>query len=391
MMFVEDEKTINQRVGRKLKDLRRAYGLKAKDLAARSGISQSLLSKIEHGQAAISIAVLSRLGGVLGRPISYFFQLDEEIPKVLGTMTTVPGPENRGLEFFAREVERRSEGRIWLIPLKATQLDSSVNNVRLLEQGLIDLFIEEMTFFHHLAPAVNIMALPYSFQSEAHLEAFLTGDFFEAQIKQRIKAAGLRFINRRWNWRRGLERVLLSSRPITRPEQVKGLKVRVPAVPVLISFWRAMGAEPVVIPWPQVKAAWLKAEIDLLPTHKAHLFPLGFCQRGRYVSCLGDLPPALPVVVNETKYKALPPTVQKALEEACDAAGDYFSAEIVRSEADNEAANMARYKVAYLKVDLAPWKNEAERVRRLLISSGELDGQAWAEVERLSATGGVAL
>jgi len=67
-------------------------------------LSQGQLSKIETGKAALSIGALTSLCQILGRPLSYLFQKDEEIPRVLGTMTTVAGPESRGLAWFAGEV-----------------------------------------------------------------------------------------------------------------------------------------------------------------------------------------------------------------------------------------------------------------------------------------------
>ena len=109
---------------------------------------------------------------------------------------------------------------------------------------------------------------------------------------------------------------------------MRGLKVRIFESPLLARFWEELGAKPVVIPWPKLRRAWLKGEVDLLPTQKAHLYPLGFCRRGRFVTLIGDVPPQLMVAVNEARYNCLPPGVQTALVEACDAAGDFFSREV---------------------------------------------------------------
>ena len=99
----------------------------------------------------------------------------------------------------------------------------------------------------------------------------------------------------------------------------------------------------------------MRGEVDLLPTHKAHLYPLGFCRRGRFVTLLGDVAPALMVAVNEARYGSLPPALQGALEDACDEAGDFFSAQVVRAEPENEAANRRRHGVSYLNVAPGPW------------------------------------
>jgi len=379
-----EEAQIQSLVGARIKELRQAKGLRAVDLAARAGVSQGQISKIETGKATLSIGVLSRLCRVLDRPLSYLFQREEEIPRVLGTMTTVAGPESRGLSWFIREVHRRTEGLVSLVSLKATQLGSAPAQVEQLRQGIIDLYIGELSFFHHFAPAVNVATCPYAFRDDDHLAAFLEGDFFREEVNRPLLQAGIRLINPRWNWRRGLEWVLVSNRPVTTPEEVRGLRVRIFESDILARFWRDLGAEPVVVPWTEVQAAWREGRFDLLPTSKAHLYPLGFCRYGRYVTLLGDVCPNLAVAVNEAKYAALPPALQQAVEQACLDAGGYFSQEVRRAEQENEPLNLARHKAVYLKVDLTPWRKEAARIRRRLVEGGMIPARTWSEVERLA-------
>jgi TRAP-type C4-dicarboxylate transport system substrate-binding protein len=136
----------------------------------------------------------------------------------------------------------------------------------------------------------------------------------------------------------------------------------------------------VAVPWAEVGAALRAGDIDVLPTHKAHLYPLEFCRHTRFVSLLGDLPPVLSVAVNEAKYQILRPDIQSALLDACDRAGDFFSAYVRHSETENEALNIARFKTAYLKVSLDPWREAVARTRDDLLAEGLLDSETAAVV-----------
>ncbi len=385
--LTEDEREIRRIVGRRIRELRKSKGLTTTALARMAGISQSQLSKLENGKSALSIPALTRLCRIFSRPLSYLFQKEEEIPRVLGTTTTVPGPENRGIEWFADEVKRRSKGHMTLISLWATILGSAPEQVRMLREGIIDLFIEELIFYQHITPAVNLVSLPYVFTNDHHLLSFLDSPFFQEKIRRPLMDQGIRILNRRWNWRRGLERVLVSRQPITRPEEVKGQRVRIFDSPALARFWEGMGTRPVVVHWPRIKEAWENGEFDLLPTHRSHLFPLGFCRHGRYVTLLGDVPPALAVAVNEQKYAALPPFVQNALEEACDTAGAFFTEEIRRSEQGHEAKNLSKYGTVYMKVDLTPWKDAAKRVIQDMVREGSIDKESWEALQRFRPNG----
>lgn len=335
MMTLDDNKqAIQILVGARIRELRIATGLTVADLARKVGFSQGQMSKLETGKAALSIGTLSSLCDVLDRPLSYLFQKDTEIPRVLGTMATVAGPESRAIAWFSREVERLTSGRLSIVPLQATILGSQIRQAAMLKEGFLDLFIEDMPAFRDLAPSLDLLSLPYIFRDLNHQQSFFNSAVFDQDVKTQLLRQGVYPVNTRWNWKRGLEWVILATHPITRPEQVRGLKVRVFESPMLVRFWEEMGAVPVVIPWPHVKKAWLRGEIDLLPTHKAHLFPLGFCQRGRFVTLLGDVAPLLMVAVNQNRYRCLPPGAQNALVEACNAAGDFFSEEVVRAEAE---------------------------------------------------------
>lgn len=380
------EEVIQQRVGVKIRQLRLASGLKAVDLAARAGISQSQLSKIETGKATLSIKILAKLCGALDRPLSYLFQSDREVPRtfgVVGTLLTVEGPESRGVHRFVEEVARLSGERLSFMPLRARQAGLAEEQVAQLREGLIDILIEDAVLFQDLAPALRFLTMPYGFADEAHLQRFLGSEAFHERVGRPLRQAGIRLLNPRWNWRRGVERVLASTRPVMEPADAKGLRVRVSEPLVQAPVWRALGAEPVVLPWTEVKAALAHGEIDAVATHKAHLLPLGFCRHARYVTLLGDVPAVLAVGVNDAKFQALPPELQASLSAACDGAGEAFTAIVAEAERENEPLNVARHHAVYLRVPLAPWRAGVAEARRRLIAQGVLPADTWRVIESL--------
>jgi TRAP-type transport system periplasmic protein len=374
------EERIQLRVGARVRELRQAAGITAVVLAERTGISQGQLSKIENGKVALSVKVLARLCRVFDRPVGYLFQSFDQMPRVLGTLTTVKGPENAGIQWFAEEVRRLTDGGLALIPLRPSQIGSAAAQVDQLKDGLIDLFVEEPFYYSTFVPGFDTFALPYAFGSESHRRAFLDSPFIREQLVEPLRQAGIRIVNRRWNWLRGLEWVLAANRPVVTPGDLRGLKVRIVSSRLMQRFWMALGAQPVAVPWAEVGAALRAGDIDVLPTHKAHLYPLEFCRHTRFVSLLGDLPPVLCVAVNEAKYQILRPDIQSALLDACDRAGDFFSAYVRQAETENEALNIARFKTAYLKVSLDPWRAAVARTRDDLLTEGLLDSETAAVV-----------
>jgi len=375
------EQRIQRRVGARVRELRQAAGITAMVLAGQAGLSQGQLSKIENGKVALSVKTLARLCRIFDRPVGYLFQSFDEMPRVLGTLTTVKGPENEGIQWFAEEARKLAGGNLQLIPLRPSQIGSAVAQVDQLKDGLIDLFVEEPFYYGKFVNGFKFFSLPYAFNSEDHRRAFLGSRFFQQQLFEPLRRSGIRLINRQWNWLRGLEWVLASNRPVVAPQDLRGLKVRVVENQLMQRFWQALGARPVAVAWSEVRAALRSGDIDVLPTHKAHLYPLEFCRHARYISLLGDLPPVLSVAVNEAKYQILSPEIQKALLEACDRAGVFFSRHVRQSEIENEQLNIRRYKAVYLKVSLDPWHEAVARARCDLLAEGLLDLDTAAAVD----------
>jgi TRAP-type C4-dicarboxylate transport system substrate-binding protein len=380
------EEKIQEMVGGKIRDLRLALQMKSKDLAEASGISQSQLSKIETGKATISIKTLTVLCEILNRPLSYLFQTEENTPRVLGTLATIEGPEKLGFTRFAEALKKKTGGRMTLLPMKPSQLGSGADQVRILSEGVIDMFIEDLSHYNGFAPPLNFLNIPYSFNSYAHLQTFLGSRFFEEWVSQPLLARNIRLLNRDWNWQRGIELVLVSRKVITSPQDLRGFRVRVPKEGLNALYWKKMGGRPVVLPWSEVKAALAANEIDVLPTHKAHLMPLDFCRYARYVTLLGDIPSAVGLAVNEHKYQTLPPDVQNIVIETFNQASTLFTSSILAAEALNEAQNLERNNAVYLKVNLNNWREATAKIRQELITEGHLSAEAWAIISQLDQT-----
>lgn len=384
------EEAIQLRVGHKIRELRQASGLKAVELALQAGISGSQLSKIETGKATLSIKLLARICEVFDRPLSYLFQSDREVPRtfgVVGTLNTVEGPESQGVRWFVNEVARTSEERLSFIPLRASQVGSGADQVRQLREGLIDMFIEDLALFQEEAPALRFFSMPYAFSDEAHRRRFLESGHFQDEVIRPLRQAGIRCLNVSWNWRRGIESVLASTRPVFDIAGVKGLRVRVLNQQTQVAFWAALGAEPVIVPWTETRAALAKGEVDAIATNKTHLYPLGFSKHARYAALLGDVGPLLAVAVNDAKFQALPPDLQGSLMDACERAGDVFTATVEAAEQANEPANVEEHQAVYMRVPTAPWKAKAADVCRRLVKDGALPERTWHVIEKLREGG----
>ncbi len=103
---------VRQRIGPAIRRLRQQQGLSLSDLAQRTDISVSYLSRLEKGRSVPSFTLLSRLGQELGVDIGFFVETEREAQSVDETLerslghTPIPSavwPELFGLSIEARK------------------------------------------------------------------------------------------------------------------------------------------------------------------------------------------------------------------------------------------------------------------------------------------------
>ncbi len=80
MLSNSGDREINlKEIGDTIKKIRREKGMKLKEVAEKTGLSNGFLSQVENGQAQISLVNLWRIAGILGVPLAVFFaELDKQ-------------------------------------------------------------------------------------------------------------------------------------------------------------------------------------------------------------------------------------------------------------------------------------------------------------------------
>lgn len=374
--------SIQVSVGEKIRELRKSAGMTSGQLSHCVGISQGQLSKIENGKVPISIKTVSQVCQIFNRPLNYFFQEENEILQVLGTLNVADGPEKEGFKWFAEEIKKITNNRIDLVVLETRQIGPARQQVDFLHQGIIDLFIEDLDHFEQFVPEMNIFSLPYGFSDIAHELRFLNSDLYRTKIHIPLKKKGIRFVNPSWNWFRGTRRVLVSKTPLFSPDDIKGLKIRIYKSKVLHAYWQNLGAVPVFVPWADVNEAMEKGEIDVLPTHHALVYSLGFCRHAKFVTHIGSMPSILGVAMNVKKYQLLSPKNQASIKKACLISGEKFSHFVRHMEKQNEDLTMKAFDAVYINTGSEPWKRGLDHTREQLFHKGVLSPEMWQEVLR---------
>lgn len=201
-----------------------------------------------------------------------------------------------GATAMAEEVARRSGGRLQIQQFPNSALGGEVEMLKGVQLGSIDLAFITGAPLPSVLPEAGIFNIPFLFNSPAHAHAVLDGPIGESYLKL---LSGKDLVALAWG-ENGLRHITNSKRPIAAPEDLKGLKLRLPQSPVMLAGFRALGAEANPLPFPQVYGALQAGLFDGQENPIATIRSARFAQVQKFLTLSGHVyDPAVIVMAAE--------------------------------------------------------------------------------------------
>ncbi len=175
---------------------------------------------------------------------------------VLGTAF----PWGKGGEIWADKVRERTQGRINIKLYPGTSLvqGDQTREFSAIRQGVIDMAVGSTINWSPQVKALNLFSLPFLFPDYAAVDAVVQGDTGKEIFKTIDKAGVLPLA---WG-ENGYREISNSKKAITKPEDLKGLKIRVVGSPLFLDTFTALGANPTQMSWADAQPAMASSAVD---------------------------------------------------------------------------------------------------------------------------------
>ena len=163
-----------------------------------------------------------------------------------------------GMEKFAELVESRSGGKLKVSVFPGGALGSDQANVSALQGGTLEMASMNSGIFASLVKDFAIYDFPFLFASPKEADAVVDGPFgrmLHAKLEDK-GLVGLAY------YELGFRNITNSKRPITKVDDLAGLKLRVIPNPINIDWVSALGANPTPMPFPELYAALEQKAVD---------------------------------------------------------------------------------------------------------------------------------
>ena len=150
----------------------------------------------------------------------------------LGHLANEENPWHLASVKFGEELSALTDGRIAVEVFPNESLGKEIDLINGMQLGTVDMTITGESL-QNWAPMAALLAVPYAYKSIEHMDEVASGeigDQIEAQIVEKAQVRPVAFFARG-------PRNLTSNRPIAHPDELNGLKMRVPNVPLFIDVW----------------------------------------------------------------------------------------------------------------------------------------------------------
>jgi tripartite ATP-independent transporter DctP family solute receptor len=217
------------------------------------------------------------------------------------------------LEMSAQEFAKRANAKLGdkakVVVYGSSQLGGDSELMKKLKLGTVDLALPS-TVMSSYVPSFGLFEMPYLVKDRAQM-ARIRDDIVFPTLVPEAEKAGYHIIA---VWENGFRQITNNKRPIVKPGDLEGIKLRTPKGVWRVKMFKAYGANPTPLAFSEVFVALQTGAMDGQENPLAQIVSGHFQEVQKYLSLTGHVYTPSYVVAGAS-WKRLPPDVQKTLDQ----------------------------------------------------------------------------
>ena len=262
-----------------------------------------------------------------------------EMTLKLGHLANEQNAWHKAAVKFGEELSTLTDGRIDVQVFPNETLGKEIDLINGMQLGSVDMTITGESL-QNWAPMAALLAVPYAYQTLEDMDAVASGEIGDKIEQQIIEKARIRPIA---YFARG-PRNLTSNREIKSPDDLNGLKLRVPNVPLFVDVWKSLGVQPTPMAFSEVFTSLQAGTIDAQENPLALIDSASFNEVQKFVNKTEHVRSWIYLTISEITWGKLSVADTEAVMEAAKRAQAYerdlFSADEERLTKELQAKGM---------------------------------------------------
>ena len=160
-----------------------------------------------------------------------------------------------------------------------------------------------------VAPEFGVFEMPYIIQNRDHMRK-VRDEVVMGPLQDAVKKKGYRVLG---VWENGFRHITNNTRPVNKPDDLQGIKLRTPKGAWRVKMFKSYGANPTPMAFSEVFTALKTGVIDGQENPFAQIYSAKFQEVQKYLSLTGHVYTPAYVLVSDAQFGKLPEDVQKVL------------------------------------------------------------------------------
>ena len=212
---------------------------------------------------------------------------------------------------LADRVGKRTNGEVVIRVFPSEQLGKEADLLQQVKSGALDMSAPSLPVLSSLVPGLEIASGPFIWNDWKEAETVIRGPAFEPLFQELADKHNVAMVSKIWYW--GWRDFTFGTRNVVKPEDMAGLKIRVPESPVWVEMVKALGAAPTPIPFGEVYTALQQKTVDGQENPIPTIFARKFYEVQGFLTMSRHMLQNNTILINKASYDKLKPELQKLL------------------------------------------------------------------------------
>ncbi len=266
-------------------------------------------------------------------------------------------PVHKGMERFAEQVDELSDGKMKIEIYPSEQLGSEREMIEMLQIGSLDMSKVSAAVLGGFSPLYKVLSVPYLFRDRQHrfqvLDSSVGDSLRLAPVKYGFRAIGF--------YDAGFRSFYTNGKPIRKPSDLEGMKVRVMESNTAIKTVQALGGSPTPIAWGELYSALQQGVVDGAENNPPTFMLANHYQVTEYFSL--DEHSAIPdvVIISEETWQKLSEEEKEIVEKAFERSEEYQK-KLWKKATEEALAKVKEAGIEVIRPDKEPFREKVQPV-----------------------------
>jgi tripartite ATP-independent transporter DctP family solute receptor len=232
------------------------------------------------------------------------FSQEKKVTLKFGHFAPINHPIDIGINKAAEEIKKLSNGRIIINVFPASQLGNNKELVQQVSDGSLEFVTDGPGMLANWHKPIEIFEAPFFAKDWDEMKKFTSSSAAKKLYLDLENKSNLKIIGESWYY--GVRHFTTKNKIINNPDDLKGLKIRVPQSPLYIDMISSLGAIPTPMPFPEVYIALQTNLVDGQENPVATINAGKFQEVQKYISLTGHIMTPFWIVTNAKVWNSIP-------------------------------------------------------------------------------------